>query len=638
MTPNNGLALAFVGGGILAGLGAAPAWRRVGVALGLAAALVGVVSLAMAATAPEPPAPPAPPEPPQAPEGAPPPSPPPQPAAPPEPPAPALAGIGMSELTSSCFILLGLGVAAGRSRRREPRALADAATVLVALVAIYDVGAFTYGAPDLARAARMPLPTGLTLLLAAAAHVVARPQAPAGALLLSAAPDGRLARRLLPAIVAGPLLLGDLRLRAQDAGLVTTEQGTALYAFAVVVLLGSLVAAVLAGLRAEHRAAARAQERFLRVFEASPVGIALSRPDGRLVDANDAMARIAGRPRDELRAPGATAAALWPEPGQHERLVAAARTGNRVQGVRAELPQPGGRPRVVELAAELIDVGGETLLLSLADDVTARERAREEHERRVAAEADLDRTRRLDELRAEFINHTAHELGTPLTPVVMQMHVLEASLEQATPAQRKAFDGVKRGVGRLEGVVRDVVEAARVQAGRMLLDRQRVDVGAEVEAAVAAYRGAAERQGVRIEAEVLGDGGEAGALAVDADAARLRLALGHLVGNAVKFTPQGGTVRVAAYAADGTGGREVVVRVDDTGIGLDPARMDELWKPYSQVHDKRQVTALGAGLGLYVAKAIVEQHGGRVGASSPGLGQGSRFWFTLPADRADGTG
>jgi signal transduction histidine kinase len=59
--------------------------------------------------------------------------------------------------------------------------------------------------------------------------------------------------------------------------------------------------------------------------------------------------------------------------------------------------------------------------------------------------------------------------------------------------------------------------------------------------------------------------------------------------------------------------------------------VDQLWKPYSQVHDKGEVTALGAGLGLYVTKASVESHGGRVGASSPGPGGGSRFWFTLPA-------
>jgi signal transduction histidine kinase len=115
-------------------------------------------------------------------------------------------------------------------------------------------------------------------------------------------------------------------------------------------------------------------------------------------------------------------------------------------------------------------------------------------------------------------------------------------------------------------------------------------------------------------------------LAVSADPPRLQLVLSHLLGNAIKFTPPGGEVRVASRRQ----GDEVRVSVTDTGTGLTHQQMDGLWKPFAQAHDKSQRTDSGSGLGLYVAKGIVELHGGEVGCSSPGPGQGSTFWFTLP--------
>jgi PAS domain S-box-containing protein len=632
MKAGNALALVLACGAVLAGLSPRRAWRWASMGLAIGAIAVGIAAIVASALAPAPLAPP--PLPPPPPQGLPPGAPPPEPPVPPPQQPTTAPGDLMSELGGACYILLGLAIVVGRAESHRLRAAADTVTLAVGLIAIYVIGAFVYGAPDLAQSARLPFPAAATLLLVALAHILARPQAPAGHLMLSPGPEGRLARRLLPAIVAIPLLLGDLRLRAEDAGLFTTEQGAALYAFAVVVLLGAVAAVVLAGVRREHRAAARAQERFARVFEASPVGIALSRPDGRLVDANPALARILGRPREELRQAGAGSAAWWPDPAGREAQLAAAVSGGRT-GSTATLQAADGASRVVEVTGELVDVGGETLLLSLVNDVTERERAREDRERRLAVEAELDRTRRLDAFRTEFINHTAHELNTPLMPVMLQMHVLEASLSKATPAQRKAFDTVSRGLARLGEVVRDVVEAARAQSGQMLLDRQRVDLGAELAAAVESHRAAAERNGLRLEVEA---GASGGPVVAEADAGKLRLAFGHLLGNALKFTPRGGTVRagVGRVGESGHGGEDggqpgdAVVWVEDDGIGLDPARMDRLWRPYSQLHDKGEVTALGAGLGLYVTRAIVEQHGGQVGASSPGPGKGSRFWLTLP--------
>jgi PAS domain S-box-containing protein len=363
----------------------------------------------------------------------------------------------------------------------------------------------------------------------------------------------------------------------------------------------------------------RAQERFARVFEASPVAIGLSRDDGRILEVNPAFATLSGYTREELLDPAFHAVNLYEDPEERASILHQLRSAGIVRNREFGLRRKDGGVRTCMMTLELVDVGGGTTILSLLQDVTELRLAREERERRIASEAEIERLRRTDQFRSEFINSTAHELSTPLTPLVLHARLLRED-RSLTEAQKRAADAIVRSVARLHNVVRDMVQAADLQARTIALDRKRLNLSRLVAAAVAGHQDAAHRANVTLEA-----GPDAG-LSVVADEARLQLAMGHLLGNALKFTPAGGRI-VVNTRRDGDAAR---VEVHDTGVGLTQRQIASLWKPYAQAHDKAQRTDSGSGLGLYVTKGIIDLHRGEVGVSSPGPGHGTTFWFSLP--------
>jgi PAS domain S-box-containing protein len=363
----------------------------------------------------------------------------------------------------------------------------------------------------------------------------------------------------------------------------------------------------------------RAQERFQRVFESSPVPIALTRDDGAFVDVNGAYAALVARSRTDLLG-GVKAQEVWDDPAERQRLVATLRTSGLVRDLEVRVRRPDGEVRTVLASIEYVDVGGGTTLLSILQDITERKKAQDQREARIATEAEMERLRRTDRFRTEFINSTAHELRTPLTPLVLAVATLKGQLVDSDAARRQ-MAVLERATERLRHVVADMVEAADVQARTIALDRQRLNLTRELRAAVAGHAAAAHRANLTLEEPA--DSG----LSVMADQARLQLILGHLLGNALKFTPALGRVTVSA---ERRGADVARIAVTDTGVGLTKAQLESLWQPFVQAHDKGQRTDSGSGLGLYVARGMVEAHGGEVGASSPGPGLGSTFWFTLP--------
>lgn len=424
-------------------------------------------------------------------------------------------------------------------------------------------------------------------------------------------------------------LLGRLRADGHAEGLdlgIRRPDGKVRQVMAAVQLMdfGGVQAFVLAlqdvtDARKAEAEARRATERFERVFHASPVAISLTKDDGTFLDVNDAFCALVDRPRDELVSGKVRATEIWEDPQERQRVLIAIRDRGVVRDLELRLRRPDGEVRTSLASVEYIDLGGSTTILSLLQDITDRLRMQEEQERRRASEAELDRLRRTDAFRGEFINNIAHELATPLTPLVLKVKTMLAD-KSLSPAQRLTAETLERNVQRLRHLVDDMVGAADLQARNLAIDKRRLNLTRELRAAVAAHHPAAARAGIAM------DDPEDTGLTVSADPARLQLVLGHLLGNAIKFTPAGGHVQVTSRRA----GDEVRIEVHDTGAGLTRKQMEGLWKPFAQAHDKSQRTDSGSGLGLYVTKGIVELHGGEVGCSSPGPGQGATFWFTLP--------
>jgi signal transduction histidine kinase len=256
------------------------------------------------------------------------------------------------------------------------------------------------------------------------------------------------------------------------------------------------------------------------------------------------------------------------------------------------------------------------LYLSLFPILRRVTRELESRNRRLAEQN--DRLRELDAMKDEFISLVSHELRTPLTSIRGYVELLEDD-DTLTDQQQRFLGIVDRNAGRLLDLVSDLLFLAQVDAGRMTFDVQPVDLEAVVLECVESSLPAAAAKGIELRAHTdrLAD--------VEGDAARLAQVLDNLVSNALKFTPEGGSVDVRLAAA----GDSAVLEVQDTGHGLDASEQDQLFERFFRSSRTAESAVPGTGLGLAIAKTIVERHGGRITLESR-LDAGTTVRVELP--------
>jgi len=253
--------------------------------------------------------------------------------------------------------------------------------------------------------------------------------------------------------------------------------------------------------------------------------------------------------------------------------------------------------------------------LLVAQDVSAQEQA--EHDVAAARQHEVERLKALTRFQGDFINMAAHELATPLTPLRIQVELLKMQ-PGLDPKAKRIVDILERSERRLEGLVQDLLNAARIQSGRLSFEPKRLDLNAIVRAAVEDLQGLAEANGVRLELDLAPE-----AMALG-DPRRLEQVVHNIVHNALKFTRKGGAVHVATRV---DGHAHLVVQ--DEGIGIDPKDLERLSQPFVQVHNLGAAVP-GTGLGLYIVRSIVEMHGGTLRIQSDGLGQGTTVEVAIP--------
>jgi signal transduction histidine kinase len=253
------------------------------------------------------------------------------------------------------------------------------------------------------------------------------------------------------------------------------------------------------------------------------------------------------------------------------------------------------------------------------DRARREERAARKEAERVQAllASQNEELKEVDRLKDEFVSSVSHELRTPLTSI---SGFVELLLEHKAGKQTDEYLRiVERNADRLLALVEDLLFAARVRSGQLALEVAPVDLRVLAAEAVAAMRPAAEHAGVSLDVE-----GRAVPV-VRGDARRLREVLDNLLSNAVKFTPTGGAVTLA-LSSDGD---HAAVEVTDTGMGLDESERERVFERFFRTRAARDQQVAGTGLGLYIAKAIVESHGGTIAVrSAPGVG--STFRVELP--------
>ena len=253
------------------------------------------------------------------------------------------------------------------------------------------------------------------------------------------------------------------------------------------------------------------------------------------------------------------------------------------------------------------------------------EYAQKEREARALAQVNAE-LRRLDELKSEFLAMVSHELRTPLTAIIGYSRLLMRQVHGAlTPKQVEHQEAIFRGAQRLSDLINDLLDVSRLEAGRIELAPRPTDVAQIAEQAATVVAVAAQARQIRITSEV-----PPGLSPVHADPSRLQQILVNLVGNAVKFSSPGGTVRVTA----GRNREQVWVAVEDQGVGIAKEELARIWDPFYQVEAPMRRRHGGSGLGLAIVRRLVELHGGVVRAESEGENRGSRFSFTLPVAAA----
>ena len=247
-------------------------------------------------------------------------------------------------------------------------------------------------------------------------------------------------------------------------------------------------------------------------------------------------------------------------------------------------------------------------------------------ERTAALEASTGRLRESEEMlretdrrKDEFLAMLAHELRNPLAPIRNSVEYLR--LKERDPELDWSYDVIDRQVDHLTRLVDDLLDVSRITRGKLEIRRKRVDLSEILRGALETIQPQITRKGQRLHVSI-----PPGPVELHADAVRMCQVLLNLLDNAVKFTPDGGTIWLTVEREDG----HLRICVRDQGKGLEPEELPQLFQMFYQSRHTKTLSVGGLGIGLALVRRLVEMHGGKVEASSPGLGMGSEFAIRLP--------
>lgn len=372
---------------------------------------------------------------------------------------------------------------------------------------------------------------------------------------------------------------------------------------------------------------ARRQEHFRALIETGSDVITVIDALGRLQYVSPSVQRVFGYEPGTVI--GRDAFSLV-HPDDRERLLQAFQAVAQTSGVHRPIEfrvlHADGSWRYAEAVANnLLDHPTVAGIVEVLRDVTERHNAEEELEellrREQEARAAAESSNRAKD---EFLALLSHELRTPLTPIIGFVQLLRR--DRLEPRLRDyALEMIERNAQGQSRLVSDLLDVSRIVAGKLALNREPVDLCAAVETAVVAFAGEAREKGIELVAALDPQAGS-----VEGDVDRLQQVVRNLVANAIKFTPAGGRVDVELRREGG----QALLSVVDTGVGIDPAFLPEVFERFRQADASSSRLHGGLGLGLAIVRSLVELHGGSVRAESEGLGRGARFVVALPL-RAD---
>ena len=425
-------------------------------------------------------------------------------------------------------------------------------------------------------------------------------------------------------------------------------------------IIGLSISILLRGLERSLDDAHNSEARYRTAFASSPDAMSIRRlSDSVCLDVNEGFTRLQGRPRDQLIGVSFTQINVWRDVSQRQQMESILRRDGFIENFEAEFLADGGRVMHGLLSAHLLTLDAEPCVLAVVRDISDRKKIEEElqQHRHHLEDLVMQRTSELKQAeqqlrglnyelavqveaaqvasraKSDFLANMSHEIRTPMNGVLGMVDVMQQT--RLTPEQQRMLDTIQRSSVSLLNILNDILDYSKIEAGKLLVELVPTQLQEVAEGAISLLENAARAKQVALTADV------SAALPpwVECDPLRLQQVLLNLLGNAIKFTngqaQHPGRVELSmqpGLMADGTAG--VKLRVSDTGIGMSPEMVEQLFQPFQQGDASMARRFGGTGLGLSITRQLVALMGGSISVRST-LGQGSEFTVTLPLQPCD---
>ena len=545
---------------------------------------------------------------------------------------------------SASFTLAGLSLFLLHARRAPQ--LAQSAALGIATVSLLAITGYAYSVDMLYGVAGftgIALRTAVALLFLSLGLLAASADRGFAAIVAGPGTGSIMTRRLLAFAVIVPLLLGWINLQLERAGYIDAPFATAALMLAIIAILtGLIVRTALRVNRIEQQqlvAEAQLRDRLHEIemmMEVLPIGLFIATDrSARQIVGNRAAREFLRIPETDgnlsLSAPAGEApihfrvfrdgVEVAPEDLPVQR---AACEGVAIHNVELDVVFADGEVKRELLSAlPLLDAQGVPRgAVASVMDITARRAAEKEREELLVREREARaQAEAANRAKDEFLATVSHELRTPLTAILGWASMLREGTVRDPAMVEHALATIERGAKAQAQLIDDLLDVSRIRAGMLRLDMRPVDLAGVVKAAADVVRPVADAAGTEL--RVLLDDG---ACEVHGDATRLQQVVWNLLTNAVKFSGRGSVVEARLSVSE----TEALLTVTDTGEGIDPGLLPHVFDRFWQAESGRTRRHGGLGLGLSIARDLVELHGGAIEAASDGPGRGARFTVRLP--------
>src|SRR5512133_99127 len=360
-----------------------------------------------------------------------------------------------------------------------------------------------------------------------------------------------------------------------------------------------------------------AKDSFELLFNSSPACILITRlEDNIIIEVNEAYTVLSGYSRDEVIGKTALSLNFWERPEDRQQIIQKVRENGFCDDIEVPLLKKDGSKYFSIVSAKIITLHGIPHMMSVIRDITRRKRIEDELlKAKAAAEA-------ANTSKSNFLATMSHEIRTPMNGVIGMLELLQHT--ELTPDQQEYAESAKNSGMEMVRLLNDILDLSKIEADKIELELADFDLRSVITDTIKLLQLPARKKGVKLSMTMDSDV----PTVLKGDSGRLRQIITNLIGNAIKFTPEGSvTLHIRKDSEDG---HSVTLRflVRDSGIGIATGKLEQIFDPFTQADSSTTRKYGGTGLGLTISKKLAELMGGSIGAEST-EGSGSTFWFTV---------